>query len=128
MINPARAVLETTNYVAATSQFAQAHFATYLVMPTWMILLSKRDDISNQIKSIVDKQTEPWGIDVEMVKLQNIELPQDMKRAMAKEAEASANVVPILLTPATAKSRPRRLWLRQLKFWLIQPVPLICVH
>ena len=60
-------------------------------------LLSKRDDISNQIKAIVDKQTEPWGIDVEMVKLQNIELPQDMKRAMAKEAEAErerrANII-----------------------------------
>ena len=60
-------------------------------------LLSKRDEISNQIKAIVDKQTDPWGIDVEMVKLQNIELPHDMKRAMAREAEAErerrANII-----------------------------------
>ena len=97
VINPARAVLETTNYVAATSQFAQAALRDVSGNANLDDLLSKRDDISNQIKSIVDKQTEPWGIDVEMVKLQNIELPQDMKRAMAKEAEAErerrANII-----------------------------------
>ena len=51
-------------------------------------LLSKRDKISSQIKEIVDAQTDKWGIDIESVKLQNIELPSDMKRAMAKQAEA----------------------------------------
>ncbi len=51
-------------------------------------LLSKRDDISQQIEQIVDTETEKWGIDIENVKIQNIELPQDMKRAMAKQAEA----------------------------------------
>ena len=51
-------------------------------------LLSKRDEISTQIKEIVDAQTDKWGIDIENVKLQNIELPADMKRAMAKQAEA----------------------------------------
>lgn len=97
VINPARAVLETTNYVAATSQFAQAALRDVSGNVNLDDLLSKRDDISNQIKAIVDKQTDPWGIDVEMVKLQNIELPQDMKRAMAKEAEAErerrANII-----------------------------------
>jgi regulator of protease activity HflC (stomatin/prohibitin superfamily) len=51
-------------------------------------LLSKRDEISQEIKRIVDGETDKWGIDVENVKIQNIELPQDMKRAMAKQAEA----------------------------------------
>ena len=51
-------------------------------------LLSKRDEISAMIKEIVDKETDKWGIDIENVKLQNIELPSDMKRAMAKQAEA----------------------------------------
>ena len=51
-------------------------------------LLSKREEISQKIKEIVDAQTDKWGIDVENVKLQNIELPHDMKRAMAKQAEA----------------------------------------
>ena len=51
-------------------------------------LLSKRDEISRKIKEIVDAQADKWGIDIESVKLQNIELPSDMKRAMAKQAEA----------------------------------------
>ncbi len=97
VINPERAVLETTNYVAATSQFAQAALRDVSGNVNLDDLLSKRDEISNQIKSIVDKQTDPWGIDVEMVKLQNIELPHDMKRAMAREAEAErerrANII-----------------------------------
>lgn len=97
VINPSRAVLETTNYVTATSQFAQAALRDVSGNVNLDDLLSKRDEISDQIKSIVDKQTDPWGIDVEMVKLQNIELPHDMKRAMAREAEAErerrANVI-----------------------------------
>ena len=85
---PEKAVLETTNYIYATSQFAQAALRDVTGNVDLDDLLSKRDEISNQIKSIVDKQTEPWGIDVENVKIQNIELPGDMKRAMAKQAEA----------------------------------------
>ena len=53
-----------------------------------MKFLSKRDEISQKIKEIVDNETDKWGIDVEIVKIQNIELPHDMKRAMAKQAEA----------------------------------------
>ena len=97
VINPERAVLETTNYVAATSQFAQAALRDVSGNVNLDDLLSRRDEISTQIKAIVDQQTDPWGIDVGMVKLQNIELPQDMKRAMAKEAEAErerrANII-----------------------------------
>jgi len=87
-IVPEKAVLETTNYIYATSQFAQAALRDVTGNVNLDDLLSKRDEISNQIKEIVDKQTAPWGIDVETVKVQNIELPQDMKRAMAKQAEA----------------------------------------
>lgn len=85
---PEKAVLETTDYIYATSQFAQAALRDVTGNVNLDDLLSKRDEISDQIKTIVDKQTEPWGIDVEAVKIQNIELPQDMKRAMAKQAEA----------------------------------------
>lgn len=86
--DPAKAVLETTNYVYATSQFAQAALRDVAGNVDLDDLLSKRDEISQQIKLIVDAQTDQWGIDVENVKVQNIELPQDMKRAMAKQAEA----------------------------------------
>lgn len=88
VIDPSRAVLETTNYVYATSQFAQAALRDVTGNFELDDLLSKREEISQQIKEIVDKQTDQWGIDVEAVKIQNIELPSDMKRAMAKQAEA----------------------------------------
>ncbi len=97
VIDAAKAVLETTNYIYATSQFAQAALRDVTGNVELDDLLSKRDEVSQQIKTIVDKQTDAWGIDVENVKVQNIELPQDMKRAMAKQAEAErekrANVI-----------------------------------
>lgn len=88
VIDSPKAVLETTNYVYATSQFAQAALRDVTGNFELDDLLSKREEISQQIKEIVDKQTDQWGIDVEAVKIQNIELPSDMKRAMAKQAEA----------------------------------------
>lgn len=97
VIDPAKAVLETTNYVYATSQFAQAALRDVTGSVEMDDLLGKREQISQQIKEIVDRQTDVWGIDVESVKVQNIELPQDMKRAMSKQAEAErekrANVI-----------------------------------
>ena len=88
VVDASKAVLEATNYVYATSQFAQAALRDVTGNFELDDLLSKRDEISTQIKEIVDKQTDQWGIDVEAVKIQNIELPSDMKRAMAKQAEA----------------------------------------
>lgn len=88
VVDPVKATLETTNYVYATSQFAQASLRDVTGNMELDDLLSKRDDIGQQIKEIVDKQTDQWGVDVEIVRIQNIELPQDMKRAMAKQAEA----------------------------------------
>lgn len=88
VIDAPKAVLETTNYVYATSQFAQAALRDVAGNADMDELLSNRDAISQKIKEIVDAETDKWGIDVENVKIQNIELPQDMKRAMAKQAEA----------------------------------------
>jgi len=83
-----KAILEVANYVYASSQFAQAALRDVTGNIDLDSLLSKRDDVSQQIENIVDSETEKWGIDIENVKIQNIELPQDMKRAMAKQAEA----------------------------------------
>ncbi len=88
VVDSAKAVLETTNYIYATSQFAQAALRDVTGNFELDELLSKREEISQQIKVIVDQQTDQWGIDVEAVKIQNIELPQELKRAMAKQAEA----------------------------------------
>lgn len=88
VIDAPKAVLETTNYSYATSTFAQTALRDVTGNFDLDEILSKRDEISAQIREIVDAQTDKWGIDIENVKLQNIELPSDMKRAMAKQAEA----------------------------------------
>ena len=88
VLDPAKALLETTNYVYATTNIAQAALRDVTGGFELDELLSKRDEISQHLKKIVDAETDKWGIDIENVKLQNIELPGDMKRAMAKQAEA----------------------------------------
>ena len=97
VINAPKAVLETTNYIYATSQFAQAALRDVTGNIDMDDLLAKREELSQQIKEIVAAETDKWGIDVENVKIQNIELPGDMKRAMAKQAEAErerrANII-----------------------------------
>ncbi len=98
VIDSAKAVLETTNYIYATSQFAQAALRDVVGNVELDELLGKREEVSMQIKTIVDAETDKWGIDVENVKLQNIELPQDMKRAMAKQAEAERERRAVIIT------------------------------
>ncbi len=98
VIDSAKAMLETTNYVYATSQFAQAALRDVTGNVDLDDLLAKREEISQQIKTIVDSETDKWGIDVENVKVQNIELPQDMKRAMAKQAEAERERRSVIIT------------------------------
>lgn len=97
VVDAPKSVLENANYIISTSQFAQAALRDVAGQVDLDDLLSKRDDISSQIKEIVDAETDKWGVDIQSVKLQNIELPNDMKRAMAKQAEAErerrANVI-----------------------------------
>lgn len=104
VIDAPKAVLETTNYIYATSQFAQAALRDVAGNADLDELLSKREQISQQIKEIVDAQTDQWGIDVENVKVQNIELPADMKRAMAKQAEAERERRAVIITAEGEKS------------------------
>lgn len=96
--NADKAILEVANYVYASSQFAQAALRDVTGNVDLDDLLSKRDNISQQIEEIVDTETEKWGIDIENVKIQNIELPQDMKRAMAKQAEAERERRAVVIT------------------------------
>lgn len=104
VIDAPKAVLETTNYIYATSQFAQAALRDVTGNVELDDLLSKREEISQQIKDIVDRQTDQWGIDVENVKVQNIELPPDMKRAMAKQAEAERERRAVIITAEGEKA------------------------
>ncbi len=83
-----KAILEVENYNYAVSQLAQTTMRDVVGEVTLDNLLSKRDQISKRIQQIVDKSSDPWGIKVVTVELKHIELPNDMKRTMAKEAEA----------------------------------------
>lgn len=99
-----KAILEVANFVYASSQFAQAALRDVTGNVDLDDLLSKRDAVSQQIEQIVDAETEKWGIDIENVKIQNIELPQDMKRAMAKQAEAERERRAVIITAEGEKA------------------------
>jgi len=104
VIDAEKAVLAVTNFIYASSQFAQAALRDVTGNVELDALLGKRDEISTQIKQIVDAQAEKWGIDIENVNLQNIELPQDMKRAMAKQAEAERERRAVIITAEGEKA------------------------
>lgn len=104
VIEAAKAVLETNNYIYATSQFAQAALRDVVGNVELDDLLSQREQISEAIKRIVDSETDKWGIDVENVKIQNVELPENMKRAMAKQAEAERERRAAIITASAEKA------------------------
>lgn len=104
VVDASKAVLDTNNYLYATSQFAQAALRDVVGNVEMDSLLSQREEISQEIKRIVDSETDKWGIDVENVKIQNIELPQDMKRAMAKQAEAERERRAAIITASAEKA------------------------
>jgi len=85
---PEDAVLKVQDYDYAISQYAQTALRDIIGSVTLDELLSERQKISDEIKKIVDDETSEWGIDVTAIKMQDIELPADIKRVMAKQAEA----------------------------------------
>ena len=88
VVEPSRAVTEVENYLFATAQLAQTTLRSVGGQTELDELLSQRDKVNARIQEIVDLQTEPWGVKVTLVELKNIDLPQDMQRAIAAQAEA----------------------------------------
>ena len=88
VLDPARAVIEVSNYVYQTSQFAQTTLRSVLGEVELDGLLSHRDALNQRIQSIIDLRTEPWGVKVVSVEVKQVDLPESMLRAMAKQAEA----------------------------------------
>lgn len=88
VIDPNLAIREVENYLFATSQLAQVTLRSVCGQGELDELLSEREKINTRIQDILDKQTDPWGIKVVLVELKHIDLPQEMQRAMAKQAEA----------------------------------------
>ena len=88
VVDPNRAVVEVENYLFATSQLAQTTLRSVCGEGELDELLSEREKINSRIQTILDAQTEPWGIKVVLVELKHIDLPETMQRAMARQAEA----------------------------------------
>lgn len=88
VLDPAKAVIEVANYVYQTSQFAQTTLRSVLGEVELDGLLSHRDALNQRIQAIIDQRTEPWGVKVVSVEVKQVDLPEQMLRAMAKQAEA----------------------------------------
>ena len=88
VMEPVKSIIEVENYMYATSQLAQTTLRSVCGQAELDELLSERDQINSKLQEILDSQTDPWGIKVSTVEVKHIDLPQEMQRAMAKQAEA----------------------------------------
>jgi regulator of protease activity HflC (stomatin/prohibitin superfamily) len=88
VIDPNAAVTNVADFIRATSQIAQTTLRSVLGQSSLDDLLSEREQINIQLQRIIDEQTEPWGVKVSIVEVKDVELPQSMQRAMARQAEA----------------------------------------
>ncbi len=88
VVDPVKAVVSVENYLYATSQLAQTTLRSVLGQAELDELLSERDKLNERLQEIIDRHTDPWGIKVSMVEVKHVDLPQEMQRAMARQAEA----------------------------------------
>lgn len=88
VMDPQKAVLEVQDYLFATSQLAQTTLRSVLGEVELDELLSEREKLNAQLQEIIDKHTDPWGIKVQLVEMKHVDLPENMVRAIAKQAEA----------------------------------------
>jgi regulator of protease activity HflC (stomatin/prohibitin superfamily) len=88
VMDPNKSVIEVENYVLATSQISQTTLRSVLGQKDLDDLLTNREAINEELQSIIDQQTDPWGIKVSAVEVKDVEIPQQMQRAMARQAES----------------------------------------
>ena len=112
VVDPQSAVVKVENFLKATSLIAQTTLRSVIGQAPLDDLLSQRESINLKLQEIIDKQTEPWGIKVTAVEVKDVALPDTMKRAMAKQAEAERERPPRSSTPK-ANFRQRKRWCRQ---------------
>ena len=88
VVHPDKALIEVENYLYATSQLAQTSLRSVLGQVELDELLSHRDKINRNLQEILDRQTDPWGVKISNVEIKHVDLPVEMQRAMARQAEA----------------------------------------
>jgi regulator of protease activity HflC (stomatin/prohibitin superfamily) len=88
VVEPIKATVEIQNYLVGTSQIAQTTLRSILGKAELDELLAKREDLNDQLQTVIDELTEPWGVKVTLVEIKDVDLPDNMQRAMARQAEA----------------------------------------
>jgi regulator of protease activity HflC (stomatin/prohibitin superfamily) len=88
VVDPVRAIVEIQNYLLGTSQIAQTTLRSILGRAELDELLAKREDLNETLQTVIDELTEPWGVKVTLVEIKDVDLPESMQRAMARQAEA----------------------------------------
>src|ERR671918_40817 len=88
VVDPVKAVVEIQNYLVGTSQIAQTTLRSILGKAELDELLAQREDLNDQLQAVIDELTEPWGVKVTLVEIKDVDLPDSMQRAMARQAEA----------------------------------------
>src|SRR3712207_5548531 len=88
VVDPNKSVIEVENHVLATSQISQTTLRSVLGQKDLDDLLTNREQINDELQNIIDEQTDPWGIKVSVVEVKDVEIPQQMQRAMARQAES----------------------------------------
>jgi regulator of protease activity HflC (stomatin/prohibitin superfamily) len=88
VVDPNRSVIEIENHVLATSQISQTTLRSVIGQKDLDDLLTNREQINDELQTIIDEQTDPWGVKVSVVEVKDVEIPQNMQRAMARQAES----------------------------------------
>ncbi len=88
VMDPEKSVVQVTNFAAATSLYSQTAMRVVIGQATLDEVLSEREHLNNELQTLIDDATDPWGIKVSAVEIKNVEVPENMKRAMARQAEA----------------------------------------
>src|SRR5438874_3744645 len=110
VVDPRLAIVEVENYLYATSQLAQTTLRSVLGQVDLDDLLSQRDRLNHQLQQILDQHTDPWGIKVSSVEVKHVDLPPDMQRAMARQAEAEREKRAKIIHAAGELEASQKLW------------------
>jgi regulator of protease activity HflC (stomatin/prohibitin superfamily) len=107
VVDPVRAVVEIQNYLFATSQAAQTNLRAILGKYELDTLLAERERINRELRQIIARVTHDWGVEVQSVEVKDVELPEELRRAMAREAEADRDARALLISADAEKKASR---------------------
>ena len=122
IVDPNKSVIEVENYVLATSQISQLTLRSVLGQKDLDDLLTNREAINEELQAIIDEHTEPWGIKVSVIEVKDVEIPQQMQRAMARQAESERDRRAKIIAAEGEYQASQRL--RQAADWLESPTAL----